>query len=114
MRPVFSLTFILITFLQGVATAQVGLNNISISTTSEGNISWNANVDGHHRKGYFDPNMLPEVCKSKPVDKDVLIPQTIQSYPSPATDMLFFTGTGYDHFTVTIKDDEGKTMTTEK
>jgi hypothetical protein len=100
---------------QGTTMAQVGLNNITISTTSDGNISWNANVDGHNRKGYHDQYMLANVCKEEQIiDKDVLVPQTIQSYPSLATDMLFFTGTGYDNFTVTIKDDGGRVMDTEK
>src|SRR5689334_19527445 len=113
MHRVIILSLAAIALFPVTAMAQVGINNITISTTSDGNISWNANVDGHNRKGYHDQHMLVNVCKEEKVDKDVLVPQTIQSYPSLSTDMLFFTGTGYDHFNVTIKDETGRVMDTE-
>lgn len=112
MRPIFIFSLLAIALLPVNAMAQISLNSISISTTSDGNISWNANVDGHNRRGYYDTNMLDDVCKHAKTDQDVLIPVTSELYPNPTTDMLFFTGTGYDNFSVTIKDLNGKVMAT--
>ncbi len=114
MRSVLLSLFAAFVLFQGSAIAQVGINNITISTTPDGNISWNANVDGHNRKGYYDKHMSTNICNTKKVDKDVLIPVTSNLYPNPSTDMLFFTGTGYDYFTVIIKDASGQVMATEK
>jgi hypothetical protein len=114
MRKIFIFFLGAFALFQGNALAQAGLNNITVATNSDGNISWNANVDGHHRKGYFDQSMLDNVCSEENADKDVLVPVTSNLYPTPSTDMLFFSGTGYDHFTITIKDVNGKLMITEK
>ena len=113
MRPTILILCTVFAF-QGSAFAQVGFNSISICTTSEGNISWNANVDGHHRKGYLDRDLSAEMCNRSTLDKDVLVPVNSDLYPNPSTDMLFFTGTGYDSFMVTIKDMDGEIMATEK
>jgi len=115
MRKLFILTIGVFALHQGIASAQVGLNSINISTTSEGNVAWSANVDGHNRKGYIDKNISAEdICKNNTAEKDVVIPVQSQFYTHTPSDVLFFKGTGYDNFTFTIKDHTGKTVMTDQ
>lgn len=111
MRKLFILTFSIFALHQGMAFAQIGLNSISVSTTSEGNVAWSANVDGHNRKGYLEKHISAEdICSKNQSEGDIIAPV----YSHIPNDILFFTGTGYDNFKVTIKNDAGKIMATEQ
>jgi hypothetical protein len=91
-----------------------GNNQVMISTTRDGNVTWSANIDGNNRKGYIDQNLQEDACNPKGTDAEVLVPVTSSLYPHPSTDMLFFSGTGYDSFQVTISDLDGKVIATQQ
>ncbi len=114
MRILFTLIISIFCIGQSVATAQMGLNSISVATTLEGNVAWSANYDGHNRKGYLDKQSVSEGICNKPLEKDVLIPVQSTSYFHTPSDVLFFTGTGYDHFSVTIKDESGNVVANDQ
>lgn len=117
MRNLSFLLLLLPAIMGGSIFAQntgIGANSVSVSTTPEGNVTWNANVDGHNRKGYIDRNSSLDACNSKAVDADVIIPTTTYFYPNQATDILFFSGNGTDTYSITILDAQGKVLATKE
>lgn len=111
MRKLFVLTVSIFALQQSIASAQIGLNSISVSTTSEGNVAWSANVDGHNRRGYLDKHISSEdICSKNQSEVEIIAP----IYSHIPNDILFFTGTGYDNFKVTIKNDAGKVIAIEQ
>jgi Secretion system C-terminal sorting domain len=112
MRKLFILPLILLSVLSLNVTAQSGIgnNSVSVATNTNGDISWNANVDGHNRRGYIDSKNSKEECNSELADEDILTPTTISLYGNSFTDVLFFSGNGKDLHTITILDEEGKVL----
>lgn len=111
MRKLFILTIGIFALQQGIASAQIGLNSISVSTTSEGNVAWSANVDGHNRRGYLDKHISSEdICSKNQSEMEIIAP----IYSHIPNDILLFTGTGYDNFKVTIKNEAGKVIAIEQ
>jgi hypothetical protein len=108
MRQLSIILLGLISALAGNIYAQngIGNNSVIVSTTTEGNVAWSANIDGNNRKGYID-NASLEVCNHKEVDENVIIPTTTYLYPNQLTDVLFFSGNGTDTYSVTILDPSG-------
>ncbi len=108
MRQVSILLLIFIAAFAGNVYSQngVGSNSVTVATTTEGNVIWNVNVDGHNRKGYIDNHSL-EACNHKQRDENVIIPTTTYFYPNQLTDVLFFNGNGVDTYSVTIIDANG-------
>ena len=108
MRQLSSALLVFIAALAGNLYSQngIGNNSVMVSTTTEGNVAWSANIDGNNRKGYIDNHSL-EVCSHKQVDENVIIPTTTYLYPNQLTDVLFFTGNGTDTYSVTIIDPKG-------
>lgn len=108
MRYLFILFLGLIAAYAGTASAQsgIGSNSVTVATTAQGNVTWNANVDGHNRRGYIDNHSL-ETCNHQKADQDVIIPTTTYLYPNQLTDVLFFNGNGTDTYSVTIIDSKG-------
>jgi hypothetical protein len=56
MRQLSIILLGLISALAGNIYAQngIGNNSVIVSTTTEGNVAWSANIDGNNRKGYID------------------------------------------------------------
>ncbi len=96
---------------------------LMISTTSNGDVMWNASIDGTSRRGYVyaNTNTNPEslfegVCMhngsvSKYADVQEVVPTKVVLYPNQSTDVLFFSGRTGDSFALTILDSDGKITT---
>jgi hypothetical protein len=113
MQKLYFLPLILLAQLSANVSAQsvIGQNTVSVATTSNGDIVWTANVDGHNRHGYIESKHSKEICTSSTVvDAELITPTIVSLYGNSFTDLLFFTGNGKDIHTIAILNDEGKVV----